>query len=313
MSRGRSSETDKSQVQKHGSKQRASDLLAQKLKASAEKKRDRFTDLDKNPMFKEAAQSVGDFRSLSYSMEVDSGEQLNRAGASSVETTIEDHEINSFQSVSGNESLQLDESKQFIDPQKIPDSLLETVEELHILKAKNSDGSASELSVGNVLPTILDSDANVASLDEPENTEAVTKDSVSVNISHELDQRVRSSTRSVVHSGRTASLLKPSWDSDFSKDTFEVFKIVHNITGPRYSYLASGYCALYEKARASGTITLHLNRILLSEILGTHSSGTVTRFLKKGVEFGLFVSQSFTVKSAVAQSGTYVHLCVPWK
>ena len=313
MSRARTLETEKSQVQKPGSKQRASDVLALKLKASADKKRDRFIDLDRNPMFKEAAQSVGDFRSLSYSNEVESDEQLNRTGATVLEATIEDREIGKLQPDFGNSTHKLDELEQLVDTQKTLGPSSELCEELQILKVDNSSVSAGVFAVGEILPTFLHSNESAKGLDDHENTEFATKDLASEDTIAESSQRVKKSTRSVVYSGRTAALLKPSWETDFSKDTFEVFKIIQNITGPRYSYLASGYCALYEKARASGNMTIHLNRILLSEILGTQSSGTVTRFLKKGVELGLFVSQSFTVKSTVAQSGTYVHLRFPWK
>jgi hypothetical protein len=305
MSRGRLAGIDKSLGQKQGAKERASDLLAQKLKASAEKKRDRFSDLDSNPMFKEAALNVGDFRSLSYSQEGNQDEHASRSGASAGSILDENEEIAAVVKIEVVPSFKMDQLEEHVVLAVEGDLKVDVANETSIIQA-----------IQDVDPVLADAEKPNDVLEnrpEPKPTGKSAKELPVFLNDVETDYGVKKLARAVPKSGNASSLLKPNWETDFSKDTFEVFKIVHGITGHRYTYLASGYCALYEKARLTGTVTLHLNRILLGEILGTTSSGTVTRFLKKGVELGLFVCQSFTIKSSVAQSGTYVHLYFPWK
>ncbi len=313
MSRGRLGGIDKSLSHKQGAKERASDLLAQKLKASAEKKRDRFSDLDSNPMFKEAALNVGGFRSISYSKDENHNEYSNRSGASVDPISDQDDEfvalpetaVKSFfktdelckSAILDHKENKIPEVLNLLNAKEVPTAVI--VHDSETLEPIRSQANESRVALKDVFSPQLKTSEDEAAPFDSNATDA--------------SSNFKKLARSVLRSGKSSALMKPSWETDFSKDTFEVFKIVHAITGPRHSYLASGYCALYEKAKASGTVTLHLNRNSLAEILGTTSSGTITRFLKNGVALGLFLSQSFTVKSAGAQSGTYVHLCFPWK
>lgn len=108
-------------------------------------------------------------------------------------------------------------------------------------------------------------------------------------------------------------LLIPGWQPDFDKDYLFISHYLSKHLGTRHAFANSLYLSLYEKAKASGSITVHATREDILIMVQTKASSTVTRAIELGESHGLFERQVFSFASEGISAGSYFHLKFPWK
>jgi hypothetical protein len=112
---------------------------------------------------------------------------------------------------------------------------------------------------------------------------------------------------------RKWKLLTPSWKPDFSIPFEEVTSYLYKLVGSKHATTMRLYLELYSRAKHRNSVMLHVKRKDLLEILGTNSSGTVTRAVVHAEELGLLTHQVFPFASGDVEPGTYIFIKFPWK
>lgn len=112
---------------------------------------------------------------------------------------------------------------------------------------------------------------------------------------------------------RKWKLFSPSWKPDFSIPFEEVTSYLYKLVGSKHATTMRLYLELYSRAKHRNSVMLHVKRKDLLEILGTNSSGTVTRAVVHAEELGLLTHQVFPFASGDVEPGTYIFIKFPWK
>lgn len=111
---------------------------------------------------------------------------------------------------------------------------------------------------------------------------------------------------------RPRVLKLPVEEADLSRSDSFIDQFLLSILGPREFALFKSFKSFYSRARDTQNRTVFYRRPDLERLLGTTSSSTVTRTLKRGASLGFFEVQSFSFRSHEIQAGTYIHLRSPW-